>query len=100
VDLTFDVPRDVSRVRLDVPRDRPYEYPRALKVESWTDDGVVRLLQQGPMLPAVLASLKRGSRAISIEIELPPNTTRRLRLTQTGASRQRWSIAEVVLWER
>ncbi len=73
------------------------DYPRDLAVDIVEDAGT-RTAFRGPVLPRFAAALIRDPNAPQIEIELPPNHARALRLRQLGTTRRFfWSIHELRL---
>ena len=99
--LTFDRPRDVSRVELQTAARSFGDYPRRLTVESVGEDGATAVLYDAPTLVPYGRILAQGSPQPSLVIALPGNRTRTLRIRQTGRTRRWfWSIHELAVWER
>jgi hypothetical protein len=99
--VTFDRPRDVAIVRLQVLPRSEGDYPRRLRIESIGEDGASKLLFDDEVIEPLLLGLIREPRYGPIEVALPPNRTVQLVLRQTGQTREKfWAINELVLWER
>jgi hypothetical protein len=99
--LRFPAPIDVARVRLEMGRRSNADYPRGLLVEA-SDDGLAwRALFDGGVLPLLGLSIAREPGTPGIDIVLPPNKARLLRLRTTGETRVwYWSVHELRVWER
>jgi hypothetical protein len=64
-------------------------------------DGVWLTLLEHDVLPGLGASFAREPRTPAIDVVLPPNRVRRLRLRPTGKTRVWfWSIDELRVWRR
>ena len=101
VTLRFDTARDVARVRLEIEGRSFGDYPRGLVVESSVDGTAWQPLFTGGALVPLASSLVREPLTPAIDIVLPENRTRILRLRTTGETRVWfWSIHELRLWER
>ena len=100
IEIRFDRARDVRRLRLDMA-DRSFsDYPRGVSIESVGGTQQVESLYFGSVLPQLLQGLLRDSKRMPIEVMLPPNQTRVLRIRQTGQTRTSfWSIHELSVWE-
>ena len=100
IELRFDRARDIRRLRLDMA-DRSFsDYPRGVSIESVGEAEQVESLYAGSVLPHLLQGLVRDSKRMPIEVVLPPNQTRVLRIRQTGQTRSAfWSIHELSVWE-
>jgi F5/8 type C domain len=98
--LAFDRPREVAGVRLQLGARSFGDYPRALRIES-ADDGDWRTLFEGSVLPHLARGIMKDGEYPFIEIPLPPNRTKALRLSQRGrANTFFWSIHELEVVER
>ncbi len=98
--LTFDRPRDIARLRLELNRETPGDYPRALRVESWRPDSSA-VSYSGSGLAPLISFVLRKSLRTAVEIDFEPNTTEVLLVTQTGMTDVWfWSIHELAVWER
>ena len=96
--LALDRPRDLGAIRLDLARS-VNDYPRRLVIESAISGDDFKPLFEGTVLGPLMRGLLRDD--ASLEISLPPNRTKALRLRQTGHTRVWfWSIHEMTLWER
>jgi hypothetical protein len=101
VSLAFPVDTDVARLRLEVGRRSLGDYPRGLAIDVDLGDGVWLALLEHDVLPGLGASFAREPRTPAIDVVLPPNRVRRLRLRPTGKTRVWfWSIDELRVWRR
>ncbi len=101
LELHFTEQADVAHVRLWMHQRSFGDYPRQLLVESTTDGVTYAELYQGRGFPRLLLGMVSNSTYVPIDIALPPNGSRTLRLRQTSASRTfYWSIHELELWTR
>ena len=101
IEIRFDRPRDVARLRFIQAARSLGDYPRALVVEASTDTTDYRELYRGAVMPQLLQGLVRMGYPVPIEVDLPPNQTRVLRIRQTAQTRTwYWSVDELSLWER
>lgn len=102
VTVTFREPTDVSHLRLDLAARSLGDYPRGLRISSAAgDDETWVPLFDDDILPALGLSLVREPRTPGIDVSLPPNRTRRLRLQTTGQTRHWfWSIHQLRVWSR
>jgi hypothetical protein len=101
VTLAFAESTDVAHLRLDLGARSLGDYPRGLVVESAEESGDWQPLFDADILPRLGLSLVREPRTPGIDVSLPPNRTRRLRLRTTGETRVWfWSIHEVRVWSR
>ena len=100
IELRFADMTNVARVRLDMDRRSFGDYPRGLAIESSSDGREWRPLFEGGVLPQLALSVIREPRAPGIDIVLPPNETRVLRLRTLGPThRWYWSVHEIRVWE-
>jgi hypothetical protein len=96
--LDLDRPRNLGAIRFDLARS-VNDYPRRLVIESAVSDDDFKPLFEGTVLGPLMRGLVRND--ASMEISLPPNRTKALRIRQTGHTRVWfWSIHEMTLWER
>ena len=99
IEIRFDREQDVGLVRLGMQNRSLGDYPRGLMVESVGPQGMVRQLYHGGVMAQLLQGLVRDSQWITVDIPLPSNQTRILRLRQTSSTRTwYWSIHELSLW--
>ncbi len=100
-DVILDQPRDVSRLRMLLAGSHG-DYPRGLEITAFgSDDETPQLLFRGSILPQLAVGLLADPLRTPIDVDLPPNVTRRLRIRQTGTTRSfQWAIHEIGLWER
>ena len=100
IELHFDRARDVRRLRLDMASRSFGDYPRGVSIESVGEAEQVESVYSGSVLPHLLQGLLRDSKRMPIEVTLPSNQTRVLRIRQTGQTRAAfWSIHELSVWE-
>jgi hypothetical protein len=101
IELRFADVTNVARVRLDMDRRSFSDYPRGLAVESSSDGREWRQLFAGGVLPQLALSVIREPRTPGIDIVLPPNESRLLRLRTLGTThRWYWSVHELRVWRR
>jgi hypothetical protein len=101
IELRFHSPLDVARVRLEMDRRSNGDYPRGLVAEGSEDGRTWRTLFEGGTLPRLGLSIAYEPRTPGIDLVLPPNTTRVLRLRTTGETRVwYWSVHELRVWTR
>jgi hypothetical protein len=101
IELRFAGPLDVALVRLEMDRRSQADYPRGLIIEGSADGRAWETLFEGGILPRLGVSIVREPRTPGIDIELPPNTTRTLRLRTMGETRVwYWSVHELRVWTR
>ncbi len=101
IECVFDEPSDIGRVRVQMASRSLGDYPRDFLIEAAGDDGEYRQLARLRGLPALMQGVIDGGESPAIDVTLPPNLTRTLRLRQTGqAAPWYWSIHELALWER
>jgi hypothetical protein len=97
--LTFARDIDVGRLVFQITRFGHAERPHHLVVESEAADGSRRVLFDGSIVPQMMAGIAAGTS--SATVMLPPNSSRVLRLRQTGhGGRIAWSIAELSVQRR
>lgn len=100
IELALDGPRDVSAVRLQTAERSFGDYPRELAVDV-VEAGGTRTLFHGSVLPLFGRALTADLSYPTIEIRLPENQARAIRLRQLGTTdRLFWSIHELELRER
>jgi hypothetical protein len=101
LDLAFDHPRDVARVRILTAERSIGDYPRELVVEAVEDSGIPRTLYRGTIVRQLARGLIADPRQGPIDIPLPPNSASHLRIRQVGKTRVWfWSVDELLLFER
>jgi hypothetical protein len=101
IELRFASPVDVARVRLEMDRRSNGDYPRGLLAEGSEDGRTWRTLFEGGVLPRLGLSIAYEPRTPGIDLVLPPNTARVLRLRTTGETRVwYWSVHELRVWTR
>ena len=100
VQLELDRSRDVRVVRMQLGARSFGDYPRDLAIDAVEDSGT-RTLFRGSVLPLLARGVIADGEHPFIEIVLPPNHARALRLRQLGTTRRFfWSIHELLLLER
>jgi hypothetical protein len=100
IEILLDRPSNIRVLRLQMASRSLGDYPRSLIVESIGRDGPVEQVFAGSVLPQLGHALVREPSRPTIEIVLPENSSRVLRLRQTGRTRTfNWSIHELELWE-
>jgi hypothetical protein len=100
VELTLDREHDVHLIRMQLGTRSFGDYPRLLEVEC-TEAGGRRVLFHGSVLPQLAAGIVRDGDYPWIDIVLPANRSRSVRLRQVGAAHTFfWSIHELQLRER
>jgi hypothetical protein len=99
--LRFPASVDVAQVRLEMARRSFSDYPRGLLVEGSTDGLGWRPLFEGGVLPRLALSIAHEPGPPAIDVPLPRNDTRILRLRTAGETRQwYWSVHELRVWSR
>lgn len=99
-DVILDHPRNLSRVRM-LLSDSFGDYPRGIEITAFSESDTPQPLYRGSILAQLAVGLLANPRRTPIDVDLPPNTTRRLRIRQTGTTRSfHWAIHEIELWER
>ena len=87
--------------RLEMGRRSLGDYPRGLVIDVDPGDGTWRVLVAHEVLPGLGASFAREPRTPAVDVALPPNQARRLRLHTTGQTRTWfWVIDELRVWRR
>jgi hypothetical protein len=100
IEIAFDAPRDVARVRMQTAERSFGDYPRELLIEAVEPAGT-RVLFSGSVLPAFGRGFLNDHAYPTIDIELPANQARAIRLRQLGITEQLfWSIHELQLLQR
>ena len=106
IDLAFDHPRDVARLRILTADRSVGDYPRELLVEALEEvdagagTGRPRTLYKGSVVEQLARGLIDDPLHGPIDIQLPPNRATHLRLRQVGRTRVWfWSIDELFIFE-
>lgn len=101
IELRFDRPRAVGRVRFVVTPRSMGDYPRRLLVESSRGEGVYDVIEyEDVVMPELMRGIARSNGPAFIDIDLRGNPSRGLRLRQLGETRVwYWSVDELSLWE-
>jgi hypothetical protein len=101
IDVVFSRPREVARITIVTTTRSLSDYPRELVIEGSDGSDTFAPLFHGSVVVPLGQGLARDSRRGPIDILLPPNQIRRLRLRQLGATRTWfWSVDELELWAR
>ncbi len=102
IEVNFDRSRDVGLLRLGLGEPGLSDYPRRLLIETIDEQGEVQQrLYRGGVMPQLLQGVLKNQRWIDIDVFLPANTTRTLRIRQTASTRKwYWSIHEFSIWTR
>ena len=99
--IYLDEPTDVSHLRLTAGRFSHGDYPRHLLIESSADGRTWETLHSGRGFERLLLGAVPVDRFSFMDFPLPPNTSRLIRLRQTGSTPMfYWSFHELELWER
>ena len=100
IEVEFDSPRDVGLVRLQTAERSFGDYARELAVDAIDAAGERRLFT-GSVLPAFGRGFADNHTYPNIDVPLPDNQARVIRLRQLGATDTLfWSIHALELWER
>jgi len=100
IEIELETPRDVARVRMQTAERSFGDYPRELEIDAVEPAGT-RTLFRGSVLPQFGRGFVVDHAYPFIDIVLPPNRARAIRLRQIGVTDELfWSIHELVLWER
>ena len=105
IDIAFDRPRDVARVRILTGHRSIGDYPRELVVEAAEKDDAdvvhARTIYRGTVVQQLARGLAEDPLHGPIDIPLPSNRAVHLRLRQVGrTSVWFWSVDELQFWER
>ena len=100
LELELDGPRDIRLLRMQLAPRSFGDYPRELALDV-VEDGGSRRVFRGPVLTQFVQGLLANGAYPYIDIALPPNRARALKLQQLSqTNRFFWSIHELELWER
>lgn len=100
IEMHFTRPQDVARIRIDVDRRSRTDYPRGLVVET-SPDGLTFTSFPVHAFERLARSLIDDPAHAGIDVLLPPNRTRIVRLRVTGDTRLWfWSVDELRLYAR
>jgi hypothetical protein len=101
LDIAFDRPRDLGRVRILTSERSLGDYPRELVIDTLAADGAARTIYRGTVLRLLARALIVDPRRGPIDIPLPPNSTSHLRIRQVGQTRTWfWAVDELSVFER
>ena len=99
-EIEFDTPRDVGHVRMQTAERSFGDYPRVLTIEAVEPAGT-RTLFSGSVLPHFARGFLLDHAYPVVDVALPPNRARVIRLRQGGVTDELfWSIHELELLER
>jgi hypothetical protein len=100
VEVAFDRPRDIVRLRFETSERSTGDYPRDLQVDSVGADGQTRTLFRGNTLRQLVDGIARDPVNAPIDLWLPANRSARIILRQLGTTRiWQWAIDEMTAWE-
>jgi hypothetical protein len=100
VEIAFDGPRDIARLRFETSERSTGDYPRDLQVDSVGADGQTRTLFRGNTVRQLVDGIARDPVNAPIDLWLPANRSARIVLRQLGATRiWQWAIDEMTAWE-
>jgi len=100
IEIELDGPRDVGHVRMQTAERSFGDYPRELTIEAVEPAGT-RTLFSGSVLPAFARGFLVDHAYPIMDVVLPPNRARVIRLRQGGTTDELfWSIHELQLLER
>jgi hypothetical protein len=100
IEIELDGPRDVGHVRMQTAERSFGDYPRELTIEAVGPAGTTTLFS-GSVLPHFARGFLVDHAYPIIDVALPPNRARVIRLRQGGATDELfWSIHELELLER
>jgi hypothetical protein len=91
---------DVARVQLGTAQRSLGDYPRRLKIESTDDAGQVRVVFDDVIVDRLIEGMAVDERYPIVNIDLPPNRTVMLSISQTGHASTWWALHELIVWER
>ena len=99
--IYLEQPTDVSHLRVTAGRPSHGDYPRHLVIDSSADGRTWKTLHSGRGFERLLLGAVPVDRFSFMDFALPPNTSRLIRLRQTGSTpRFYWSFHELELWDR
>lgn len=99
--IQLDQPTDVSHLRLTAGRTSHGDYPRHLVIDSSADGRTWETLYSGRGFERLLIGAVPVEDISFMDFPLPPNTSRLIRLRQTGSTPMfYWSMHEIDLWAR
>jgi hypothetical protein len=100
IQIALDAPVDVRVVRLRMALPSFGDYPRHLIVEGRDEQGRSTILYDDDVLVPFARGIVAGERYPAIDVQLPANRSRTLRIRQTAATRTWfWSIHELEILE-
>ena len=100
IQIELDAPLDVRMLRIRMAVPSFGDYPRHLIVDGQDDQGQSTVLYNDDVLVPFGRGIVAGERYPPIDLRLPPNRTRTLRIRQTAATRTWfWSIHELEILE-
>ena len=99
IELRFDRPIEVRRLRFEVHSRSFRDYPRALAIDAIDDAGSVPLFR-GSTLMAFGRGLLVDPMRVPVDVDVSPHRTRAIRIAQTGRAPGIWwwSIDELSVW--
>jgi hypothetical protein len=102
IQIDLDTPMDVRMLRIRMAAPSFGDYPRNVIVEGRNQQGQSIVLYNDDVLVPFARAIAAGQRYPAIDLRLPPNRTKTLRIRQTAATRTWfWSVHELeILRER
>src|SRR5205814_8530850 len=100
IEVTFGEAIDLRRIRFEMHPRSFDQYPQALAVTGAQENGRPMPLFDGGILPAFGAGVAGDPMKPAVDMLLPPNRTRQIRLNQTGRvdGSWFWAIDELSFW--
>jgi hypothetical protein len=100
IEITLPHPTDVARVQILTSPRSQLSYPRGLAIESVDAAGATRTLFEGSIVDRFVEAVALNEQQAPVNIDLPANQTRTLRIRQTGHATVWWVVDELKLWAR
>ena len=91
---------DVGRIQLETAQRSLADYPRRLTIESIDEAGHAHVLFDRPIVDRLIEAMAIDERYPVMNIDLPPNRTVRLRISQTAQAPNWWAVHELTVWQR
>jgi len=99
IEVELARPANIALIRLDNSRRSLPDYPRHVVIESVDAGGAIHTMFDGAIVDRLIEALAVDERRAPVTIDLPPNRSQRLRIRQTEAASDWWSIHELELFE-
>ena len=98
--IDFDVPHDLTGVRLDITNAELMRYPRGVRVEGTTSDGTITLFE-GSALPQIFRGVLVDPVKAPLVLAFDARQVHSLVIRQTGDSPSwGWAVSELRVFER